>query len=115
VEFIFKGFRDTNATRCFAFECVGSDRSRTNVTINADMIAAKKYNILLQDLPLLCRGMLQANQDTVLPASMTFSEHQMSEVQAALLQKAADRKPPRRGRVSPLTGQAWRTGPMPQV
>lgn len=112
MDFIFKGFHDTDAIRQFVFECVKSDRSKQEVVVEADIGLARKYNILIQDLPLLCRGILEANQASGFPSLLTVSERQMTDIRAAVLQKAAERKPGRRAKVTAATGQAWRGGPI---
>lgn len=108
MEFIFKGFSDAKAIRQFAFECVADDRSRTAVTVYADMTIARRYNILLQDMPLLCRRLLDEGRDKPCDGHVDFTEERMTEIRAAV-RAAAEKKTARRPRPSPTAGQAWRT------
>jgi len=58
----FTGFRDTAGVRQFAFDLVAEDRSRSTLLVSADMKLARKYDIRLQELPLLCRHLLDDPQ-----------------------------------------------------
>lgn len=110
MDYIFTGFHDANAIRHFAFEFVADDRSRTPVMVHADMAMARKYRILPQDLPMLCRRLLVANtqeQEGAVAALVTLTEDNMIGIQTAA-RDAAERKPSRRPKRSPATGQAWR-------
>jgi hypothetical protein len=108
MEFVFSGFRDVRTIREFSFERVADDRSRSKVTVDADMSLARKYKILMQDLPLLCRRLLDSLEDNGFSERVTFSEQHMTALVNAA-REAAERKPARRHRPpSAATGQAWR-------
>lgn len=111
VEYIFKGFRDDNDIRRFTFECVREDRSATQITVDADMSLARKHEILMQELPLLCRTVIEKAPDTGEPQSLTLNETHMAEIQAIAVEKRQHRKPARKARVTEATGQAWRISP----
>ncbi len=108
MNYVFTGFRQANAVRQFAFDCVADDRSRTSVTVRADLALARKHQILLQDLPLLCRRLLEAVGENAPPASVTLTEENMIAVRAAAVKPLVFKKPPRKTKPSAAVGQAWR-------
>lgn len=108
--FTLTGFKEGNGTRRFAFQCVAADRSRTAITVDADVSLARKHDIRLQELPLICLRLLESLEGEVPVSPITLTEDHMTAIQTAA-RTAAEKKPhkaPRRP--SPETGQAWRTG-----
>ena len=76
--FALMGFTNEHNLRRFTFELAGSGPPRTTVVVEADMALARKYEILLQELPLLCVRLLQswtADADS----TAVFSEKEMIE------------------------------------
>jgi len=112
MNFTLTGFTQTNTIRKFVFACIAEDRSRTTTVVSADLTLLHKYAIKVQELPLLCRRLLEANCESGVPAAMTFSESEMERIKSAVQEAAAERKPRRpRSNVSDLTGHAWRHAP----
>jgi hypothetical protein len=98
-QFILTGFRQDIGVRTFAFDSVGTDRSRTSFTVHADLSLARKYGITLQELPLLCRSILEAGGEDEQKRSYTFSEADMqvrANIRAASKEAAQKRRAPRR-------------------
>jgi hypothetical protein len=60
MEFVLIGFRTENNIRRYAFDAVSSSHVRTHVTVGADLRLAREYRIPLQELPLLCRRLLES-------------------------------------------------------
>ncbi len=95
---ILTGFSQDMGFRVFAFECVGDDKVRANYEVRADLLLVRKYGIPVQELPLLCRKVLERRQDGDQQRMYTFTEADMS-IQADLrAEKIASqkRKPPRK-------------------
>ena len=107
MEFILVGFNENAGVRQFAFDCIHADRSRQKVTVRADVTLARKYQIRLQELPLLCRRLLESIPEGGLKTAITFTEDHMVAIQTAA-RSVPDKKPHKAPRPSPLTGQAWR-------
>jgi hypothetical protein len=109
VDFVFTGFRQQANFRQFSFEGVGADRSRTEFVVGADLMLIRKYQITMQELPLLCLRLLEGHPDG--PRALTFTEEEMRQYAtnrtAARELAAAKRKPVRRP-PSPTIGSAWR-------
>ena len=59
MQFVLVGFTQDAGFRVFAFEGVGEDRTRTKYTVRADLALIRGYEIRVQELPLLCRGLLE--------------------------------------------------------
>ena len=59
MEFVLIGFRQEKNIRRYAFDAVSSSHVRTHVTVGADLSLARAYRIPLQELPLLCRRLLE--------------------------------------------------------
>jgi len=124
VQFILTGFSQDTGFRVFAFDGVAADRTRTAYTIRADLALTRKHGIRVQELPLLCRGLLERGNEGEQKCTMIFTEEEMglyerTRVQArdAAIQK---KKAPRRFTPSSSeAGNGWRgardskTAPMP--
>jgi hypothetical protein len=89
VGFILKGFTQEMGIRVFAFERVGEDQKRTEYTISADLALTRRYDIRIQDLPLLCRLSLERHEASDDTRSFIFTEGEMSS-HATKCKAAAD-------------------------
>jgi len=96
--FTLTGFSDKNGVRRFAFDCHAADRSRTTVFVGADIGMARKHEIRLQELPLICVRLLESLRDDALTSPVTLTEDNMIEIQTAARSEAERRshKAPRR-------------------
>ena len=112
--FLLTGFRNEQGSRVYAFEGVGPDRVRNPCTVVTDLALIRKYSIRVQDLPLLCRGLLE-RQESVLPhARLILDESEMSNHASRLAEakQAQDAKrSPYRKTAGNRNGVAWRTSP----
>lgn len=59
LQFAFVGFTQSTGRRVFEFECVAPSRVRTQYSVSADLALARKYGIKMQELPLICRAVLE--------------------------------------------------------
>jgi hypothetical protein len=114
VEFVLAGFRQFEAVRQFYFDAVGADRTRRRVSVDADLDLVRRYRIPVQELPLLCRRLLDARAKA---ESITFTESDIAQysrertaASKALLDRRRAHRPPSSNRV----GQAWRGSPPPK-
>jgi hypothetical protein len=100
MQFILKGFSQDMGLRTFAFEGIGVDRTRTAFTVGTDLALSRRYGIRLQELPLLCRGILERRDEAEETRAFTFTEadmyHQAHVCATAREGAAHRRKPPRR-------------------
>jgi len=111
MQFILTGFTQDLAFRVFAFERMGLDRVRTKVVVKADLAMSRKYGIAVQELPLLCRNLLERSEGGAETHSLTFTEDDMNlhaKGCAAAKQAAASRRKPPRRTPSENVGAAWR-------
>lgn len=111
MEFILMGFDQWASTREFRFEIIKADRCRTPVVVVADLSLAREHNIQLQDLPLLCRELLEHSEAGALSSGIvTLTKTHMAALSEAA-RIAREAKKPRRFRqgVSSKVGNAWRT------
>lgn len=111
MQFILTGFTQDVAFRVFAFERMGLDRVRTKVAVKADLALIRRYGIQMQELPLLCRNLLERSDNGGDAHTLTFTEEDMNlyakgcaDAREAAKQK---RKPSRRPPSENL-GAAWR-------
>jgi hypothetical protein len=114
MQFILTGFTQDMGFRVFAFEGVKADRTRAQYTVRADLGLIRKYGIRVQELPLLCRALLDKCAETEEKRALIFSEDDMqlrARDSALARETAAMRKPPRRPANTNIGG-AWR-GPQP--
>lgn len=112
MQFVLTGFAPDTGFRLFTFHGIGADRSRTKFTVRADLALIQRYGIRVQELPLLCRGLLERREESEAGRALTFTEEEMrvhasvlaAEKEAAQKRKPARRPPPRQ------TGAAAGTG-----
>ena len=110
MQYVLTGFTHDMGFRVFAFEGVGEDRSRTEYSVKADLGLIRKYRIRVQELPLLCRGLLERRDEAADSRSFVYTESDMSghaSTCAARESAAKDRKAPRKP-PSANVGAAWR-------
>lgn len=115
MQFILAGFKQDVGFRVFAFQRVGADRALTEFTVRADLALSRRYGIQVQELPLLCRRLLEQRGEDEATRELTFTEAEMcvyaTDCATARAAAAQKRKPPRRP-ISENIGAAWR-GPQP--
>jgi len=112
IQFLLKGFSEVMGFRTFQFESVAADRTRTAFTVRTDLALTRRYGIRLQELPLLCRAVLERNHEAE-ERAFTYTEQDMcvyASCAAARDEAARKRKPARRPNTE-NTGAAWRVSP----
>jgi hypothetical protein len=111
MQFVLTGFTEHLGFRVFAFEGVAAGQQRTKFTVKAELALMPRYGIRLQELPLLCRGLLDRQDEGADLQALTFTEEQMracADERAASREAAAKKKksPPKPNGVTP--GLGWR-------
>jgi hypothetical protein len=99
MQFIITGFKQETDYRVFTFDGVAADRSRTEFTVRTDLALSRSYGIRVQELPLLCRSVLERRDEETLERSFIFTEEDMrvhasgcaAEKEAAMKKKALRR------------------------
>lgn len=110
MQYTLTGFTHDMSFRVFAFECVGDDRVRTEYRVRADLALIRRYGIRMQELPLLCRGILERSNEGKEQRTFTYTEADMclyADACAARNALAHKRKVPRK-QPSENVGAAWR-------
>jgi hypothetical protein len=111
MKFTLIGFTQDFGYRVFAFEGMGNDQIRTGFTVKADVALIRRYGIPLQELPLMCRGLLERRNEDQEKRMLTFTEDEIClyarQREAARDAALKKRKPPRRP-PSENVGAAWR-------
>jgi len=109
--FVLTGFTQESGFRVFAFERVAADRTRTAFSVRADLSLIRRYDIRMQELPLLCRSILERQEEADEARALTFTEEAMrvhaEDGAIAKRAAAAKRKPPRKP-TGEAPGAAWR-------
>lgn len=104
-DFMLTGFHQLQGIRYYVYQGRYDDGTSSEFTVDADVRLLRKHGIALQELPLLCRRLLEKqNPDSSLKA-VTFTEDLMKEQadqRAALKQAAQDKKAYRRFRPAHL-------------
>lgn len=81
MQFVLLGFKQSNSVRQFRFEAIGDDRSRRSVLVSADLVLARGYAIQIQNLPLLCRQLLQrCDEHAIDSGEINLSEVDMASI-----------------------------------
>jgi hypothetical protein len=108
--FVLTSVAHQGTVRSFTFELAGAGPVRKKVVVVADLTLARKYNIPLQELPLLCLQLLEGRPPE-LEGTLSFGEsdmvqydHTRSELKSAAERKRLAHRTPKPG----VTGNAWR-------
>jgi hypothetical protein len=112
MQFVLTGFTHNTGFRVFTFERIGEDRLRTKCTIRADLALIRRYGIQIQELPLLCRSILDRREEGGEIPSLTFTEEEMracATQRAAARAEAASKRRPLHKLAGENPGAAWRT------
>lgn len=72
--YTLSGFKQIENIRHYRFDGVNADRSRQQFVVGVDIELIRRYRIQLQELPLLCRAVLERGEGI---QSMIFSEADM--------------------------------------
>lgn len=111
MQFVLTGFTHDMGARVFAFERMGEDKVRIQCTVRADLTLVRRYGIQIQELPLLCRGLLDRREEGGELGALIFTEEEMqvcaNERAAARELAASKRKPPPKP-AGETPGAAWR-------
>ena len=91
------GFTHDDGFRVFSFDRLGDDHVRTRCTVRANLALIRRYGIQVQELPLLCRGLLDRSEEGNEIQSLTFAEGDMRKCandRAAIREEAARKRKP---------------------
>jgi hypothetical protein len=108
--FILTGFNQTAGIRVYAFEGVSAGR-RLDYTVKVDLSLIPGYGIRIQDLPILCRDLLQQRVDPGEISSLTLTEEDMrshAEKREIAREEASQKKKPPRHPANTNQGASWR-------
>ena len=111
MDFMFTGFREDHGIRRYTFRGVSGDRTQGEFTVHADTVLLQKYGIPFQELPLLCRRLLERKQPNGPSEAVMFDEDLMREhadEREALKQNAQMHKKKYHKPNSGVPGEAWR-------
>lgn len=112
LQYILTGFTHDLRFRVFAFTCIGDDRGRTEYEVRVDLGLLQRYGIRIQELPLLCREVLERRSQTEEQRTFTYTEADMRVSADLSASRAAvaknNKKTPRRPPPSENVGTAWR-------
>ncbi|MBI2686605.1 MAG: hypothetical protein HYX27_09840 [Acidobacteria bacterium] len=113
MQFTLTGFTSESGFRVFGFRYVRSDRSTVECKVKADLAVARRYGISVQELPLLCRGILERSGQEP-EAVVEFTEgdaRQVASRREADRQAESSRRAFRKQRTTPAGAvvSPWRT------
>jgi len=98
MQYVLTGFSHEMGFRVFAFQGVGEHHAQTEYSVKADLAAIRRYGIRVQELPLLCRGVLERRGEDEEQRAFTYTEADMclhANVCAAEA-RTQKKRPPRR-------------------
>jgi len=109
-QFFLTGFAQAAGIRTYAFQR-RIDARRIDCTVEVDLALIPGYGIRIQELPLLCRELLQQQTQPDEISAVVFTEQRMrshAEKLAAARQEAEDKKKQRKHLGSPDAETGWR-------
>ena len=110
MNFVFTGFRQDDSLRHYLFQSV--TRPSEKFTVGADLNLVRKHSIPLQELPLLCRRLLEAKDEPLNSPSLVFTEQDMLGYVEKRARAAHDAELKRRKfriAASRRIGEAWQS------
>ena len=100
MQFIMMGFDQAAGVRLYAFQGI-ADGARTDFTVRVELALIPRYGIRIQELPLLCRELLERREEGEERRTLTFTEKEMrghadrcATVREAAAQKRKTRRAP---------------------
>lgn len=109
--FILTGVRQDAGYRIFEFEGIASDKQRYPFAVRADLDLIRRFGIQIQELPLLCRRLLDQMGEGNATRAITFTADQMQEhadQRAAAVEELRSKRQRRAVPVNRSPG-GWRT------
>ncbi len=109
MSFLLTGFRQISGFRQYAFRSTGT--APENFTVRTDLNLVRKHNIPMQELPLLCRRLLEEADAPLKSHGLVFTEEAMLgyvKSRARAEEDAALKRKKHRIPVSQRVGVAWR-------
>ena len=111
MQFMLTGFTQDMAFRVFAFERMGQTAFGRKFVVRADLALIRRYGIQMQELPLLCRNLLERSETT-------SERDSLLDVHRRRYEPAREGcvRPPRAPRLngkSPCAGRRARTSELP--
>jgi hypothetical protein len=95
MDYVLTSFHHESNIRKFLFDGIDSDRRRTPFTVCVDLGIIRKYEITLQELPLLCRYLLERQDVGTQIPDLTFTEAEMqshADRRSAALRAAEEKR-----------------------
>ncbi len=77
MNFFLTGFSSDLGFRVFQFEGVAADKSRSGFSVRTDLALIKEFGIRVQELPLLCRRLLEDQDLAPQMHPLTFTRDHM--------------------------------------
>ena len=111
MRFVLTGFTEVTGFRVFTFEGIAEDRTRRTFAVSTNLALTRRYDIQLQELPLLCRELLERCDEHEKKRTFTYTEAEMvlHASSCAAEQEARKRKNPHTKSHGKPVGVAWRT------
>jgi hypothetical protein len=110
MQFVMMGFDQDAGVRQYAFQGV-ADGTRTCFTVEVELALIPGYGIRIQELPMLCRELLERRGEADEKHSLTFTEKEMrvyADSCATAREAAAQKRKSRRRPPTDNVGVAWR-------
>jgi hypothetical protein len=111
VQYILTGFSHEMGYRVFVFESIDG-RVRTAYRVKADLALARKHGVPVQELPLLCRALLETRAEGESQRAYTYGEADMCKYEDLRAARAAElqnrKRPLTRRTPAHKLGQTWR-------
>jgi hypothetical protein len=113
MEFVLRDFHQQRNLRRYVFDGISADRKRQPFAVDVDLTLVHKYAIPLQELPLLCRRLLEGSIQAHSSVALVFAETEMlnyANRRAAVLREAEEkRKMHHRPPVPSSSMKGWRS------
>ncbi len=77
MQFILIGFNHDAGFRVFSFDGIADDHTRSRFVVRTELALIRNYGIQVQELPILCRRLLEQRGEGQRERIVTFTEDEM--------------------------------------
>jgi hypothetical protein len=79
MHFALVGHSEADGFRHYVFERVSQKGERTAFTVSANLLLIRRFGIRIQELPLMCRALLESAPETIDSCGFSLSEERLVE------------------------------------
>lgn len=101
MQYLLMAFRQHDNVREYSFKGTGPDMTPVDFIVDVDLALVRRHRIPMQDMPLLCRRLLEEKSVSEPELRITFPEERMQDLARRAEAEKASQESRRRGFFKP--------------